>query len=121
VGTIDTMKKLARVLGILGGIAAVAWAMRDRFISIAAPREPEPPSFRVVTSPTPPPVPNPNPDDLTEVVGIGPVFARKLMEAGITTFAELAGAGPSRVAEAAGVPESRVHDWIEQATSRARS
>jgi predicted flap endonuclease-1-like 5' DNA nuclease len=115
------MKKLARALGILGGVAAVIWAMRDRFVSIAAPHEPEPPSFRVVTNPAPPAAPNPNPDDLTEVVGIGPVFARKLMEAGISTFAELAQSEPAQVAQAAGVPESRVHDWIEQASSRAGS
>lgn len=113
------MKKAARFLGLLGGVAAVAWAMRDRFVSIASPREPEPPTFRVVTPPSTPPTPrSPDPDDLTEVNGIGPVFARRLMEAGISTFAELAKAPPERVAEVAGVPEGRVTDWIEQAGQR---
>lgn len=110
------MRRLARVVSILAGIGAVIWAMRERFISIAAPREPEPPSFRVVTAPSEPPRP-PNPDDLTEVNGIGPVFNRKLMEGGVSTFAELAGADPERVAELTGVTESRAKDWIEQASS----
>lgn len=113
------MKKIARVLGVLGGLAAVAWAMRNRFVSIATPREPEPPTFRVVTPPGTPPTPkSTDPDDLTEVNGIGPVFARRLMEAGISTFADLAKAESHRVAEIAGVPEARVTDWIEQATER---
>ncbi|MGF1667608.1 MAG: helix-hairpin-helix domain-containing protein [Acidimicrobiia bacterium] len=113
------MKKVARLLGLLGGVAAVAWAMRDRFVSIASPREPEPPTFRVVTPPSAPPTPRASdPDDLTEVNGIGPVFARRLMEAGISTYAELARATPGRVAEVAGIPEARVTDWIEQAGQR---
>lgn len=114
------MKKMARILGVLGGVAAVLWAMRDRFVSIASPKEPEPPTFRVVTAPSEPPTPRPaEPDDLTEVNGIGPVFARRLMEAGISTFALLAQAPAERVAGIAGVPESRVSDWIEQAAELA--
>lgn len=108
------MKRLARVVGVLGGLAAVIWAMRERFISIAAPRESEPPSFRVVTTPSAPPRPV-EPDDLTEVNGIGPVFARRLMEGGISTFAQLASARPERVMELTGIHESRATDWIEQA------
>jgi polyhydroxyalkanoate synthase len=106
------------VVGILGGVGAVIWAMRERFISIAAPREPEPPTFRVVTAPSKPPRPS-DPDDLTEVNGIGPVFNRKLMEGGISTFAELAEASLDRVVELTGVPEPRAEAWIEQARTRA--
>lgn len=91
--------------------------MRERFVSIAAPREPEPPTFRVVTPPSEPPRP-PEPDDLTEVNGIGPVFARRLMEGGISTFTQLAQADVARVTELTGVPESRATDWIEQASTR---
>lgn len=111
------MKRMARLLGVLGGVAAVAWAMRERFVSIAAPREPEPPSFRVVTPASEPPRPA-QLDDLTEVNGIGPVFARRLMEGGVSTFSLLAEASASRVAELTGVPESRATDWIEQASER---
>lgn len=112
------MKRLARALGVLGGLAAVVWAMRERFISIAAPREPEPPSFRVITAPGKPPKPV-EPDDLTEVNGIGPVFARRLMEGGISTFAQLAAAQTERVMELTGVHESRASDWVEQAGTLA--
>jgi predicted flap endonuclease-1-like 5' DNA nuclease len=94
--------------------------MRERFISIATPRESDPPTFRVVTAPSEPPsappeTPPAEPDDLTEVNGIGPVFNRKLMEGGISTFAQLARATADRVIELTGVPESKAKDWIEQA------
>jgi hypothetical protein len=39
------LKKLVRVVVVIGGFLAVAWAMRDRLISIPAPREAEPPGF----------------------------------------------------------------------------
>ena len=105
---------MVRLVGIVAGVATVVWAMRERFISIAAPREPEPPTFRVVTQTSQPPKPA-GPEDLTEINGIGPVFARRLMEGGLSTFAALAGADVNRVVELTGVPESRAADWIEQA------
>lgn len=105
------MKKVAKFLGVVGGVAAVLWAMRDRLISIAAPKEPEPPRFRVAE-------PLPSADDLTELLGIGPVFATRLAQAGIATFAELAASTPGRVMEATGVTEAKANDWIEQATAR---
>lgn len=104
------MRKLTKVVGVIGGIAAVAWAMRDRLISIAAPREPEPPTFRVV--------PPRQTDDLTNINGIGPVFAARLLQAGIRTFADLAQADPAGVAETAGVAVTRASEWIEQASAR---
>lgn len=106
-----TMKKVAKFLGVVGGVAAVLWAMRDRLVSIAAPKEPEPPRFRVAES-------IPPADDLTELSGIGPVFATRLAQAGIATFAALAASSPGRVVEATGVPEAKATDWIEQATAR---
>ena len=39
------------------------------------------------------------PDDLTQIKGIGPVFARRLNDAGITTFAQLAQATPDQLHE----------------------
>lgn len=97
------MKKVTKVVGILGGIAALIWTMRDRFIQIAAPKEPEPPTFRVVP---------PKRDDLTEINGIGPVFASRLVEAGITTFAGLAAADVSTVVDATGISDAKAADWI---------
>ena len=40
------MKRVAKIIGLVGGVAAVVWAMRDRFISVATSREPEPPTIR---------------------------------------------------------------------------
>ncbi|MDX1469351.1 MAG: helix-hairpin-helix domain-containing protein [Acidimicrobiia bacterium] len=99
------MKRLAKVIGFIGGIAAVAWAMRDRFISVATSREPEPPTFRRVP-----------PSMTVETIdGIGPVFAKRLGEAGIGDVPTLAVATPDRVAEAAGVSGNRARAWIEEA------
>lgn len=105
------MRKIAKIVGFVGGVAAVVWAMRDRLISIAAPREPQPPTFRVV-----PPIKEA--DDLTEITGIGATYAGRLAEAGIRSYADLARAGAARVADAAGVSVARAEDWISQATTR---
>lgn len=108
------MKRIGRMVGLVGGAAAVLWAMRDRLVSIAAPAEPEPPRFRVV----PPPADVPKPttgDDLTKVVGIGPVFASRLRAEGIVSYADLIAASDDRLAEIIGVPTSRVEGWRAQA------
>lgn len=101
------MKQLAKVLGILGGVVALAWAMRDRFISVAASREPRPPTFRIAPTQTSTPV--------NAIEGIGPVFAQRLTAAGIDSVSRLAGASPDLVAEAAGVSGARARTWIELA------
>lgn len=49
------MKRLLRMAAVIGALAGVAWALRERLISIPAPREEKPPTFRVVdTSDRPP-------------------------------------------------------------------
>lgn len=101
---------------MIGGIVAVAWAMRDRLVSIAAPREPEPPRFRVV-----PPssdrdhTGDDDEDRLTAIKGIGPVYAERLHRAGIDDIAALAGSDPQSVADAALVSVDRANGWIEEA------
>ena len=105
---VPMMKKLAKVVGIVGGAAAVLWAMRDRFVSVATSREPEAPTFRTA--------PADEPDlSIDTVDGIGPVFAGRLKEAGIDSVGKLATASPDSVAEAAGVSGARARSWIEQA------
>jgi predicted flap endonuclease-1-like 5' DNA nuclease len=98
------IKRLAKVIGFVGGVAAVVWAMRDRFVSVATSREPEPPAFR-----TEPPT-----TGLTvgTVNGIGPVFTKRLTEAGLEDVSSLAKASPDAVAEAAGVSAARARTWI---------
>lgn len=102
------MKRLARILGIVGGIAALAWAMRDRFISVATSREPEPPKFRAVNTVQP----------LAIIDGIGPVYEERLTKSGIGDLAALATASPDSIAEAAGVSANRARDWIAKAQQR---
>ncbi|HEU4895152.1 MAG TPA: helix-hairpin-helix domain-containing protein [Acidimicrobiia bacterium] len=100
------MKRIAKIIGFVGGAAAVIWAMRDRFISVATSREPEPPSFR----PGPPPA-----APVEDIDGIGPVFAERLSQAGLGTIPALADASPDNVAEAAGVSAARARTWIDLA------
>ena len=81
------MKRVAKVIGFVGGAIAVIWAMRDRFISVATSREPEPPAFRSAI-PSPP---------VTEIEGIGPVIFGILQKSGITTFRQLADADVKKI------------------------
>jgi len=106
------VKRPFRSLAILGAVGAAVWAMRDRIMSIIAPTEPEPPSFRVVTPPS-----GATPDELLRVDGIGPVFAARLAAAGISTLSGLVEAGAERVAAVVDLPASRVQGWIDQASS----
>lgn len=57
-------------------------------------------------------------DDLTQLEGIGPVYAAKLRERGITTFAELAATDEATLSEIVGAPAWRrinYGEWITQA------
>ena len=102
-------KQFLRVGGVVVGLGAAVWALRDKLLP--APEIPDgpPPRFRTV-----PPSPNAA-DDLTEVKGVGPVYAQRLVDAGITTFAMLANADVAAVAGAANVSESQAASWIGQA------
>ncbi|WP_421907405.1 50S ribosomal protein L21 [Mameliella sp.] len=53
-------------------------------------------------------------DDLTQITGVGPAAAKKLAEAGITTFAQLATVDPETFEAAKVKPE-----WVEQAKTLA--
>jgi predicted flap endonuclease-1-like 5' DNA nuclease len=109
------VNKIGKVIGFVGGALAILWAMRDRLVSIAAPQDPEPPRFRVV-----PPSPSPSAasDDLTAIAGIGPVFAGRLRDAGIRSFADVATAGSARLAEVTGAAETRAAGWVVAASAR---
>lgn len=115
-GTLGPVKRIARVLGLVGGVGAILWAMRDRLVSVAISREPQPPAFRV-PEPTPDP-PTPPDGSITDIPGIGPVYATRLASAGINSIADLARSEPEVVADAAKVPRPRAESWIESATTR---
>lgn len=57
-------------------------------------------------------------DDLTAINGIGPVYARRLQEAGIATFANLAAQDPERLSQIVQLKAWQAASpaqWIEQA------
>ncbi len=116
VATMPPVKKIGKVIGLLGGAIAILWAMRDRLVSIAAPQDPEPPRFKVVP---PPSGAMPAEDDLTALSGIGPVFAGRLRDAGISTFADVSSAGAAKLAQITGASEIRAGDWVAQAAARS--
>ena len=59
------------------------------------------------------------PDDLTRIKGIGPMTARKLQVAGITTFAQLAAAGDAEPPLDAIRQPADWLDWVRQAKELA--
>lgn len=66
----------------------------------------------------------PGQDRLTDIRGIGPVYAGRLYKAGIHTFAQLAAMSPAQVKELLDEPAWRlrsidVEGWIRQAAERA--
>jgi predicted flap endonuclease-1-like 5' DNA nuclease len=72
-----------------------------------------------VTKPKPVPV---NPDDLTRIDGIGPKYAKVLMDADVKTYAQLAAMDAEVVQDIFRVAVGRAPDpssWIEQAASLA--
>jgi len=103
------LKNILRLGGVVVGFGAAVWALRDKLLP--APEIPEgpPPRFRTGSTDTT------AVDDLTDVKGIGPVYAERLTEAGITSFAELAAGDVATVSDAAGVSESTATSWMEQA------
>ncbi len=109
-------KRFLGIGGVLAGVGATIWALRDRLLP--APQIPEgpPPRFRTAAAPSAP-IPAGD-DDLTDIKGIGPVYAGRLADAGVTTFAELAAADAATLAPRIHVPEPSVADWIEQAARR---
>jgi predicted flap endonuclease-1-like 5' DNA nuclease len=66
----------------------------------------------------------PGQDRLTDIRGIGPVYAGRLYKAGIHTFAQLAAMTPAQIKELLDEPAWRlrsidVESWIRQAAARA--
>ena len=102
------LKQVLRIGGVVIGLGAAVWALRDKLLP--APQIPDGPPPRFRTAET-------SGDDLTAVKGIGPVYAERLVEADITSFAALADGGAAAVSEAAGVSESTAASWMEQAVN----
>ncbi len=65
-------------------------------------------------------------DELTQISGVGPAFAKAMREAGIDTYAQIAawnGGDVERYAAAVGAHAKRIHTdrWVEQARELART
>lgn len=103
------MSKVAKIVGFVGGVAALVWAMRDRFISVAVSREPEPPAFK-----NPPRMGTAAGPQLESINGVGPTYADRLRAAGYSSAADLAGADPDEIAKVAGVSTTRARSWLDQ-------
>lgn len=54
-------------------------------------------------------------EPVDEITGIGPTYAERLGEAGISTVGDLAAADAETVADAAQASENKASDWIERA------
>lgn len=79
---------------------------------------PEDGEMETAVSPATPLTQSTTPDDLTAIHGIGPVYAHRLQEAGIHTFAALAAQSPERIAQITQLKEWHAADpadWITQA------
>jgi len=105
----NPLKTVVRLGGIVLGLGAVVWALRDKLLPSPQIPDGPPPRYRTPVAEVD--------VDLTSVKGIGPVYAERLNEAGIHDFAQLAAADPAAVAEAAGTSESAAEDWIDQAAT----
>ena len=102
-------KNLLRVAGVVVGLGAAAWALRDRMLPPPEVHEEPPPKFRS----------GGGADDLTLIKGIGPVYRDRLTESGIHSFSDLGAADPDAVAETAGTSVSAAQGWVLSAQSQA--
>ncbi|MDH3729731.1 MAG: helix-hairpin-helix domain-containing protein [Acidimicrobiia bacterium] len=116
------MRRFVRFVGLVTGVAAIAYLMRDKLVRI--PEEPvPPPHFRADSPNGEAAAPDKATravlaDDLTEITGIGPAYSKRLADAGINTFAELVAADIAATAEAVDVSADQVADWADQARQR---
>jgi predicted flap endonuclease-1-like 5' DNA nuclease len=124
------MRKLVNFILFVVAAVGISWMMREYLVPQPEAPTATPPPFRPApepqkpattgtaaprTAPDPGPPPTRTSDDLTQVTGIGPVFAKRLGAVGITTFSDLAAADAQELAEKIDVADSRVADWITQA------
>jgi predicted flap endonuclease-1-like 5' DNA nuclease len=104
----QAVKNLLRVAGVVAGLGAAAWALRDRMLPPPEIHDEPPPKFR----------PGGGADDLTLIKGIGPVYRDRLTQSGIHSFADLGSADPDDVAEIAGTSVPAAEVWVQSAQSQ---
>jgi len=102
-------KNLLRVAGVVVGLGAAAWALRDRMLPAPEIHEEPPPKFRT----------GGGADDLTLIKGIGPVYRDRLTVSGIHSFSDLATAAAAEIAEVAGTSVAIAQGWVQSAQAQA--
>ena len=110
----NTAKNVIRVAGVVAGLAAAAWALRDRLLPAPEVHEEPPPKFREPDTGAASEAADTEPI-LTDVKGIGPVTADKLTAAGIEDVQTLATADPAGLSDLIGTSETTAAKWIEAA------
>ncbi|MFV1999682.1 MAG: helix-hairpin-helix domain-containing protein [Acidimicrobiia bacterium] len=111
-----TARNLIRVAGVVAGLGAAVWALRDRLLPAPEVHSEPPPRFRTVETSTE--VPNESKaDDLTTIKGIGPVTATKLAANDIHSFKAITNMTPESLAHAAGTSSEVAGAWIESAAA----
>lgn len=106
------MKRLLKIFAFLGGLGAVGWLIRHRFVGMTLNREPEVPESAAE------PVADPKPaTDLVMILGVPAADAERLRGAGITTVSQLAIADAKDLAERTGLDEGQLALWMEQAAA----
>ena len=110
------MKRLIKLIWWAAVLGAVAWMLRDRLVP--GPETAQETSSRFAAPPTPASDAGAG-DDLEAVKGIGPVYAARLAEHGISTFARLAAADAADLSDRLDVRVERIADWIDQAQALA--
>lgn len=114
--TADTLKAVKKLLQLIVLVALIKVAYDIIQNRQAVMSMPDGAPFEPVAAPTQEDGSN---DDLTAVVGIGPVYAGKLNELGVMTFAGLAGADTQSLAGDLDVSADMVTDWQSQARELA--
>ena len=118
------MKKFFKLITLVAFVAGITWVLRDQLLPGPEAPTSHPPAFRNPTSLAEKPQAVPTGagtavDDLTEVNGIGPVYAKKLSELGVTSFGALAAADAADLAARSEIARDRIADWINKAAELA--
>ncbi|MCP3974094.1 MAG: hypothetical protein GY720_06330 [bacterium] len=120
------MKKFFKLITLVALVVGITWVLRDQLLPGPETPTSHPPAFRdppssPQQSPQAPPTAEPSidTDDLTEVNGIGPVYAKKLAELGLSSFRELAASDADDLATRSEIARDRIADWIEKAADLA--
>jgi predicted flap endonuclease-1-like 5' DNA nuclease len=110
------VKKLLQ-LAVVAAIAKIAYDLVQK--SQASTPLPDGAPYEPAPQPAAPPAAStPQDDDLTAVTGIGPVYAGKLRDMEITSFAALASADADSLAAGLDVSTAMVADWQSQARDK---